>query len=103
MFHINQQKCCFGCQFGQFSAKPLNSRLDVSASSWSNFGVFEDRSLDYYILQGNVITLSAVKHLLLGTTHTGIKQYITCGFVCPCLIHCDVSHMTKYRRLSPFL
>ena len=70
---INLQKGCFGCQVGLFSARPLNGRLDISGSSWHNSRVFEDRSLDYYILRGDMITLSAIKHLLLGATHTGIK------------------------------
>jgi len=51
----------------------LNGDLDVSAGSCHNSGVFEDGSLNYYILQGNVIMLSAVKHSLLGTTPPGIK------------------------------
>ena len=103
MFHINLQKDCFGRQFDQFSAKPLNGPLDISASSWHNYSrVFED-SFYLYTLQGDVITISAVKHSLLGTTHTGIKYYITCGFVCSCSINCDISHVTKYPRLSSFL
>jgi len=102
-FHINLQKGCCGCQFDQFSARPLNDCLDISASNWHNSGVSEDRSLGYYLLQDDVIVLSTVKHSLLGTTHTAIKYYITCGFVRPHSIKCDVSHVTKYPRLSPFL
>ena len=98
-FHINLQKGCFGCQFSQFSVRLLNGRLDISVGSWHNSGVFEDRSLDYYILRGNVITLSFVKHSLLGTTHTGIKEYITSSFVRSCSINCNVSHMTIPQAL----
>ena len=31
---VTCKKCCFGIQFSQFSGRPLNSCLDVSASSW---------------------------------------------------------------------
>jgi len=77
-FHINLQKGCCGCQFDQFSVRPLNGCLDISASNWHNSGVSEKRSLGYY-LRDDVIALSTVKHLLLGTTHTAIKYYITCS------------------------
>jgi len=44
----NLPEGCFGCQFGRFSARPLNGRLDISSSSWRNSRVFEDWSLDYF-------------------------------------------------------
>jgi len=46
--HSNQQKCCIGIEFGQFSVRPLNGCLDVLRS---NGAILESLGMDSLILR----------------------------------------------------